>query len=137
MRRSITLSMLAATVVLAATGLVGCTGGAASANQSVEDACKVVQTEMTSFQTEMAGLAGELSSGDTDAAKKAFSAVTTKLDDIAGKVGNAEVKDAVTGMSKAFGTVVEGISGSTPDPSLLTELSDSASKLQTLCPGLN
>lgn len=137
MRRSITLSMLAATVVLAATGLVGCTGGAVSANQSVEDACKVVQTEMTSFQTEMAGLAGELTSGDTDAAKKAFSAVTTKLDDIAGKVGNAEVKDAVSGMSQAFGTVVEGISGSTPDPSLLTELSDSASKLQTLCPGLN
>lgn len=140
MRKSIPAVIMIAGLSVAA--LAGCSAGA----QSTADACKIANTEMTAFSAELQESMSGLQSGDMDAVGKAMSDMEAKLTEVAGKISNAEVKEAMTGLSasvKEFAGLFDGIDMNNPES--LTELSTemqgitadmqaAGAKVQELCP---
>ncbi|MCK6079568.1 hypothetical protein KZX37_02895 [Microbacterium sp. EYE_5] len=79
---------------------------APAGDQSVADACSLLQTEMSDLSSEINAASGELSesvqSGDTTAARETFTSIGTKIDEVAGKITNPEVSAAFDSYSTAW-----------------------------------
>lgn len=82
------------------------TDEATAGDQSVADACSLVQTELTEVSGQINDATSELTeaaaSGDTSGARELFSEVGTQIDEISSQITNADVSTAFDSYASAW-----------------------------------
>jgi hypothetical protein len=107
-----------------------------AADQSVDEACGVVNEALSSLQAQLSAALEGLSSGDTASGVEALNAFETELDTAAAAVTNPEVSAAVVDFQEkvgAFNEVIGGLQsgGEEAVAANAEQLQTSASEMQT------
>jgi hypothetical protein len=108
-----------AAAVFSLLALAGCSGGAtdgkaaaAPADQSVSDACSVVDDGMAELQSQISD-PSTLASGDIEAITDLMDSMHSTFEDLSPKVTNADVSAVVTEMTDGLGTFSSSLEGVT------------------------
>ncbi|WP_313405290.1 hypothetical protein [Aeromicrobium sp.] len=107
-------------------GLTACGGG----GQSVDEACKVAETEVKDAMGDMSSI----DPSDTDKATDTIASMSKALDDTEKKIENDKVKKAVGDLSTEFGkleTAFSDLKDAGQDTEKLTAVSEQMSKIST------
>lgn len=125
-----TFTTAAATAVLAAALLTGCSGGA----QSAADACKLADEQMSGVAADMQSTMSGLSAGDLDSAQKTFTALEDQLAKTTADISHPEVKAAMTDMSTSvseFGDLIGEMTAAGGDQDKLAALTEALTEKMT------
>lgn len=128
MKTRITATLGVAALSIAA--LAGCSSGG---GQTTEEACAIVETDMTAASESLA----TLNPSDLESLTTATEGFVKAMDDTDAKITNKEVKEAFGGVKTVFDAAFKEVSLDNVDKlaNLGTDIQSAGEKLAAVCPG--